>query len=58
MEFDRKLPFGTVYGDPNIGFAQNGNHYKHDESLFEAGKRQETLTLKPQAEQWAKAPRE
>jgi hypothetical protein len=33
-KLDRKRPYGTVSGDPNIGFIQDGHSYRHDGSLF------------------------
>ena len=31
---NRKKPYGTVTGDPNVGFIQDGHSYRHDGTLF------------------------
>ena len=33
-KLDRKRSYGIVTGDPNIGFVQDGNTYRHDGTLF------------------------
>lgn len=33
MELNRKKSFGTVYGDPRIGYEQDGFEFKHDGTL-------------------------
>jgi hypothetical protein len=34
IKLDRKRSFGTVYNDPNIGFAQDNRHFRHDGTLY------------------------
>jgi hypothetical protein len=33
-KLDRKRSYGTVYGDPNVGFIQDGKSYRPDGSLY------------------------
>lgn len=33
-KLDRKRSYGTVYGDPNIGFVQDERYYRHDGELY------------------------
>jgi hypothetical protein len=33
-KLDRKRSYGTVSGDPNVGFIQDGHSYRHDGTLF------------------------
>lgn len=33
-KLDRKRSYGVVYGDPNIGFMQDGKGYRHDGRLY------------------------
>lgn len=32
-QLDRKRPYGTVYGHPQIGYAQGDHEFKHDGTL-------------------------
>lgn len=34
-KLDRKRSFGTVYGDPNVGFVQDDRYFRHDGTLYE-----------------------
>ncbi len=34
QRLDRKRSYGTVYGDPNIGFMQDEKYYRHDGYLY------------------------
>lgn len=33
-KLDRSRSYGTVYGDPNCGFFQDGKPYRHDGTLY------------------------
>ena len=33
-KLDRARSFGTVYGDPNCGFFQDGKPFRHDGTLY------------------------
>lgn len=33
-KLDRDRPYGTVFGDPLIGYEQNGKFYRHDGMLY------------------------
>lgn len=33
-KLDKKRSHGTIYGDPNIGYFQDGKHYRHDGTLY------------------------
>ena len=35
IKLDRKRSYGTVYGDPNVGFVQDERHFRHDGSVYE-----------------------
>lgn len=34
LKLDRKRSFGVVYNDPNIGYAQDGHHFRPDGTLY------------------------
>lgn len=33
-KLNRKASYGTVYGHPQIGYEQNGQQFKHDDTLY------------------------
>lgn len=42
--FNKELPFGVIYGDPNLAYEQGGVHYKIDGTPVENWASQEQLS--------------
>jgi acyl-CoA thioesterase len=55
MELNRKKPFGTVYGDPRIGYEQDGFEFKHDGTLHAKAQPPPVVPAAPSVDQFPTA---